>query len=61
MMFKNVKDQFIKNKTHQSIFVMQEKVNLDLDIQEQIDEEQLILDLISKKKVELEEKKLKDE
>ena len=61
MMFKNVKDNFIKNKTHQSIFVMQEKVNLDLDIQEQINEEQLILDLIAKKKAELEEKRVKDE
>jgi hypothetical protein len=27
MMFKNIKDEFIKNRTHQSVFVMQKKVD----------------------------------
>ena len=29
MMFKNIKDEFIKNRTHQSVFVMQKKVDQD--------------------------------
>ena len=54
MMFKNVKDEFIKNRTHQSVYVMKEKVELDLDTNDQINEEQLISTLIAKKKAEYE-------
>ena len=54
MMFKNVKDEFIKNRTHQSVYVMKEKVELDLDTNDQINEEQLISTLIAKKKSEYE-------
>jgi len=37
MMFKNVKDDFIRRKTHDSVFVMREKCELDLDYEEQLD------------------------
>ena len=55
MMFKNVKDNFIRNKTHDSVFVMAEKCELDLDYEEQFDQEKLIQDLINRKKRELSE------
>lgn len=59
MMFKNIKDEFIKNKTHQSVFVMQEKVDQDqAQGDDQIDEEKLIKNLIEKKTKELEDRKL---
>ena len=54
-MFKNVKDNFIRNKTHDSVFVMAEKCELDLDYEEQFDQEKLIQDLINRKKRELSE------
>ena len=37
MMFKNVKDNYIRNKTHDSVFVMREKCEADLDYEEQFD------------------------
>ena len=50
MMFKNIKDEYIKNRTHQSVFVMQEKVDQDnVQAEDQIDEEKLIRKLIEKK------------
>lgn len=60
MMFKNVKDNFIRNKTHDSVFVMAEKCELDLDYEEQFDQEKLIKDLIERKKKELEEQRKKE-
>lgn len=32
MMFKNIKDEHIKNRNHQSVFVMKEKCGLDSDV-----------------------------
>ena len=29
MMYKNIKDEFIKNRNHQSVFVMKEKCDQD--------------------------------
>ena len=58
MMYKNIKDEFIKNRNHQSVFVMQEKAAQNPnDGGDQIDEERLIRQLIEKKRRELEEKK----
>lgn len=58
MMYKNIKDHFIKNRNHQSVFVMQEKVDQDAQVvEDHIDEEKLIMQLIEKKKKELEERK----
>lgn len=37
MMFKNVKDNYIRNKTHDSVFVMREKCEADLDYEDQFD------------------------
>jgi hypothetical protein len=34
MMFKNIKDEHIKNRNHQSVFVMKEKCGQDSDIAE---------------------------
>lgn len=42
MMFKNVKDAFIRNKTHDSVFVMREACEKDLEYEEQFDQEKLI-------------------
>lgn len=41
MMYKNIKDEFIKNRNHQSVFVMQDKCD-SIQIEDQIDEEKLI-------------------
>ena len=42
-MYKNIKDEFIKNRNHQSVFVMQQKCDQDANqIEESIDEEKLI-------------------
>ena len=58
MMYKNIKDEFIKNRNHQSVFVMQQKCDQDANqIEESIDEEKLIKQLIQKKMREREEKK----
>ena len=58
MMFKNIKDEFIKNRNHQSVFVMNEKCGQDSGkAEDQIDEEKLIKQLIEKKKRQLTEKK----
>lgn len=58
MMYKNIKDEFIKNRNHQSVFVMQQKCDQDANqIEESIDEEKLIKQLIEKKMREREEKK----
>ena len=56
MMFKNIKDEFIKNRNHQSVFVMQESV-LNNPNEDHINEEKLIMDLIQKKKRELNQRK----
>ena len=39
MMFKNVKDKYIRNKTHDSVFVMGEKCKIDMDFEDQFDQE----------------------
>lgn len=58
MMYKNIKDEFIKNRNHQSVFAMQETCVQDASqVEDQLDEEKLIRQLIEKKKREREEKK----
>ena len=43
MMYKSIKDQFIKNRNHSSIFAMKDKVVQDMQmVDDQIDEEKLI-------------------
>lgn len=43
MMFKTIKDEFIKHRNHKSVFVMGEQGRMDTtQIEEQIDEEMLI-------------------
>ena len=54
MMYKSIKDDFIKNRNHQSVFVLDEKCNDVSALEEdQIDEEELIKKLIEKKKKDL--------
>ena len=58
MMYKNIKDEFIKNRNHQSVFAMQETCVQDASqVEDQLDEEKLIRQLIEKKKREREERR----
>lgn len=51
MMFKNIKDQFIKFRNHESVLDMAKKLKDNPDVfEDQLDEEQLITELIAKKK-----------
>ena len=62
MLYKTMKDQYITNLTHESVFAMQEKVNKDKDsnqIDEYFNEKNLIQKLIIKKKKELIDEKKK--
>jgi hypothetical protein len=54
MMFKSIKDSFIKNRNHQSVYIMEN--NKDGLTENQIDEEKLINQLIEKKQKEIAEK-----
>ena len=58
MMFKTIKDEFIKHRNHKSVFVMEDKGKMDVtQIDESIDEEMLIKQLIEKKKKQIEQQK----
>ena len=41
MMYKNIKDEFIKNRNHDSVFVMKDKVGQE-KADDQLDEEKLL-------------------
>ena len=58
MMYKNIKDEFIKNRNHDSVFVMKDKVGQE-KADDQLDEEKLLRQLIEKKKKQITEDETK--